>query len=44
MLLGFAYLHKFVMLCFFFFFQKAENNRSKKLTADPNFVIFFCFC
>ena len=44
MLLRFGYLYKFVMFCFFFF-QKAENNRLKKLTVGQNFVIlFFCFC
>ena len=30
MLLGFGYLYKIVRFCFFFFFQKVENNRLKK--------------
>ena len=29
MLLGFSYLYNFVMFCFFFFFQKTENDRLK---------------
>ena len=32
MLLGFGYLYKFAM--FFFFLQKAENNRFKKIQLD----------
>ena len=36
------WLYKF-MFCLFFFFQKAENNRLKKMSLDQNFVIFFCF-
>ena len=30
MRLGFGYWYKFVKFCFFFFFQKAENNKYKK--------------
>ena len=29
------------MFCFFFFFQKAENNRFKKMPVSQNFVTFF---
>ena len=43
MLLGFGCLYKFVMF-YFFFFQKAENNRLKKKPVGKNFVILiFCF-
>ena len=41
MLLGFAYLYKFVMF-FFCFFQKAENNRLKK-NSWPKFCNIFLF-
>ena len=41
MLLGFGSLFQIVMFCFFFFFQKAENNRLKKMPAGQNFVIDF---
>ena len=40
MVLGFDYLYKFVKF-YFFFFQKAENNGSKK-AVDQNFVIIGC--
>ena len=42
MLLGFGYLHKFVMFCFFFFFQKGENKRLNKNGSWPKFfnIIF----
>ena len=39
MFLGFDYLYKFVVLCLFFFFQKAENNRLKK-PFSQNFILF----
>ena len=41
MLLGFGYLYNFVMFYFFLFFQKAENNRFKKIPVGQNFVILF---
>ena len=43
MLLGFGYLYKFVMFCFFFFFQKTENDRLKN-NIWPKFCnIIFLF-
>ena len=41
MVRGFGYLYKIFMFCFFFFFQKAENNRSKIMPVRQNFVILF---
>ena len=39
--LGFGYLYKFVM--FYFFFQKAENNRLKKASWSKFCNIIFIF-
>ena len=41
--LGFGSLYQIVMFCFFLFFQKAENNRFKKMLAGQNFVIIYIF-
>ena len=44
MLLGFGYLYKFVMFHFFFFYsQKAENNRLKKASWPKFCNIIFLF-
>ena len=40
--LGFGYLYKFVMF-YFFFFQKAENNRLKKASWSKFCNIIFIF-
>ena len=40
--LGFGYLYKFVMF-YFFFFQKAENNRLKKASWSKFCNIIFMF-
>ena len=39
MLLGFGYLYKFVVFCFFF--QKAENNRFKKIQLAKILQYYF---
>ena len=46
MLLGFGYLHKFVMLYFLLFcFSKKQKIIGLKKTVGQNFVtLFFCFC
>ena len=44
MLLGFGYLYKFLILNFsFFFFQKTENNRLKKVSWPKLCNIIFLF-